>query len=165
MSLLCLCAFVTLNKILLTYLLRNLIVTRRLHSMQSGKQEAQLSQRDRAAACLNYGKNISAKSVHLGYFLKSPVATVKWFSAKNRFVRSWWLERGAGFLASTFLIRTWLIISGSSDCDGKKSADKEVSLHVIDWWTLSYATTCVVWQRSYHSAGATAPQFSLQCST
>ena len=32
------------------------------------KQEAQLSQRDRAAACLNYGKNISAKSVHLGYF-------------------------------------------------------------------------------------------------
>jgi len=40
-------------------------------------QEAQLSQRDRAAACLNYGKNISAKSVHdLGYFFKSPVATV-----------------------------------------------------------------------------------------
>jgi len=29
------------------------------------KQEAQLSQRDRAAACLNFGKNISAKSVHL----------------------------------------------------------------------------------------------------
>ena len=28
-------------------------------------QEAQLSQRDRAAACLNFGKNISAKSVHL----------------------------------------------------------------------------------------------------
>jgi len=28
-------------------------------------QEAQLSQRDRAAACLNSGKNISAKSVHL----------------------------------------------------------------------------------------------------
>ena len=41
-----------------------------------GQQEAQLSQRDRAAACLNYGKNISAKSVHLGYFFKSPVATV-----------------------------------------------------------------------------------------
>ena len=35
-------------------------------------QEAQLSQRDRAAACLNYGKNISAKSVHLGYFFNSP---------------------------------------------------------------------------------------------
>ena len=34
------------------------------------QQEAQLSQRDRAAACLNYGKNISAKSVHLGYFFK-----------------------------------------------------------------------------------------------
>ena len=29
------------------------------------KQEAQLSQRDRAAACLNFGKNISAKSLHL----------------------------------------------------------------------------------------------------
>ena len=29
------------------------------------KQEAQLSQRDRATACLNFGKNISAKSVHL----------------------------------------------------------------------------------------------------
>ena len=28
-------------------------------------QESQLSQRDRAAACLNFGKNISAKSVHL----------------------------------------------------------------------------------------------------
>jgi len=28
-------------------------------------QEAQLSQGDRAAACLNFGKNISAKSVHL----------------------------------------------------------------------------------------------------
>ena len=28
-------------------------------------QEAQLSQRDRAAACLNFGKNISAKSVYL----------------------------------------------------------------------------------------------------
>ena len=40
------------------------------------EQEAQLSQRDRAAACLNYSKNISAKSVHLGYFFKSPVATV-----------------------------------------------------------------------------------------
>ena len=32
---------------------------------QQHKQEAQLSQRDRAAACLNFGKNISAKSVHL----------------------------------------------------------------------------------------------------
>jgi len=29
------------------------------------KQEAQLSQIDRAAACLNFGRNISAKSVHL----------------------------------------------------------------------------------------------------
>ena len=29
------------------------------------QQEAQLSQRDRAAACLNFGKNISANSVHL----------------------------------------------------------------------------------------------------
>jgi len=29
------------------------------------EQETQLSQRDRAAACLNFGKNISAKSVHL----------------------------------------------------------------------------------------------------
>jgi len=29
------------------------------------QQEAQLSQRDRAAACLNFGKNISSKSVHL----------------------------------------------------------------------------------------------------
>ena len=29
------------------------------------KQEAQLSQRNRAAACLNFGKNISANSVHL----------------------------------------------------------------------------------------------------
>ena len=29
------------------------------------KEEAQLSQRDRAAACLNFGKNISASSVHL----------------------------------------------------------------------------------------------------
>jgi len=29
------------------------------------KQEAQLSQRNRAAACLNFSKNISAKSVHL----------------------------------------------------------------------------------------------------
>jgi len=38
---------------------------------QVSMKEAQLSQRDRAAACLNYGKNISAKSVHLGYFLKS----------------------------------------------------------------------------------------------
>ena len=28
-------------------------------------QEAQLSQRDRAAACLNFDKNISANSVHL----------------------------------------------------------------------------------------------------
>jgi len=28
-------------------------------------QEAQLSQTDRAAACLNFGKNISEKSVHL----------------------------------------------------------------------------------------------------
>jgi len=28
-------------------------------------QEAQLSQRDRTAACLNFGKNTSAKSVHL----------------------------------------------------------------------------------------------------
>ena len=43
---------------------------------EQNEQEAQLSQRDRPAACLNYGKNISAKSVHLGYFLKSPVATV-----------------------------------------------------------------------------------------
>ena len=32
------------------------------------QQEAQLSQRDRAAACLNFGKNISAKSVHLTLF-------------------------------------------------------------------------------------------------
>ena len=31
----------------------------------SFKQEAQLSQRDRVAACLNVGKNISATSVHL----------------------------------------------------------------------------------------------------
>ena len=29
------------------------------------EQEAQLSQRDRAAACLNFDKNISANSVHL----------------------------------------------------------------------------------------------------
>jgi len=43
------------------------------------KQEAQLSQRDRAAACLNYGKNISAKSVHLGYFLK-----VQWQQCRAR---------------------------------------------------------------------------------
>ena len=42
-------------------------------------QEAQLSQRDRAAACLNYGKNISAKSVHLGYFLK-----VQWQQCRAR---------------------------------------------------------------------------------
>ena len=32
---------------------------------QRDKQEAQLSQRDRAAACLNFGKNISANRVHL----------------------------------------------------------------------------------------------------
>jgi len=30
-------------------------------------QEAQLSQRDWAAACLNFGKNISANSVHLTF--------------------------------------------------------------------------------------------------
>ena len=38
-----------------------------VHSEQNTdkEQEAQLSQRDRAAACLNFGKNISAKSVHL----------------------------------------------------------------------------------------------------
>ena len=29
------------------------------------RQEAQLSPRNRTAACLNFGKNISAKSVHL----------------------------------------------------------------------------------------------------
>jgi len=29
------------------------------------KQEAQLSQRDRAAACLNFDKNISANSVYI----------------------------------------------------------------------------------------------------
>ena len=29
------------------------------------EQEAQLSQRDCAATCLNFGKNISVKSVHL----------------------------------------------------------------------------------------------------
>ena len=47
-------------------------LTPRLHpsSVSTCQQEAQLSQRDRAAACLNYGKNISAKSVHLGYFFK-----------------------------------------------------------------------------------------------
>ena len=38
-----------------------------IYCNNSFRQEAQLSQRDRAAACLNYGKNISAKSVHLGY--------------------------------------------------------------------------------------------------
>ena len=43
------------------------------------QQEAQLSQRDRAAACLNYGKNISAKSVHLGYFFK-----VQWQQCRAR---------------------------------------------------------------------------------
>ena len=32
---------------------------------KQNSQEAQLSQRDRAAPCLNFGKNISAKSVHL----------------------------------------------------------------------------------------------------
>jgi len=32
---------------------------------KENEQEAQLSQRDRAAACLNFGNNISAKSVHL----------------------------------------------------------------------------------------------------
>jgi len=37
-------------------------------STSQSEQEAQLSQRDRVAACLNDGKNISAKSVHLGYF-------------------------------------------------------------------------------------------------
>jgi len=31
----------------------------------NGQQEAQLSPRDSAAACLNFGKNISAKSVRL----------------------------------------------------------------------------------------------------
>ena len=46
------------------------------HTCSNLVHEAQLSQRDRAAAYLNYGKNISAKSVHLGYFFKSPVATV-----------------------------------------------------------------------------------------
>ena len=42
-----------------------------VYNMIKDIQEAQLSQRDRAAACLNYGKNISAKSAHLGYFFKS----------------------------------------------------------------------------------------------
>jgi len=51
-------------------------MTRYLTEVQVSQQEAQLSQGDRAAACLNYGKNIRAKSVHLGYFFKSPVATV-----------------------------------------------------------------------------------------
>ena len=45
---------------------RNLVTLKdgipRSHCYQ---QEAQLSQRDRAVACLNFGKNISAKSVHL----------------------------------------------------------------------------------------------------
>jgi len=33
--------------------------------MEETLQEVQLLQTDRAAACLNFGKNISAKSVHL----------------------------------------------------------------------------------------------------
>ena len=35
------------------------------HKVRQDEQEAQLSQRDRAAACLNFDKNISANSVHL----------------------------------------------------------------------------------------------------
>jgi len=33
----------------------------KLFSFKYSRQEAQLSQRDRVAACLNFGKNISAK--------------------------------------------------------------------------------------------------------
>jgi len=41
------------------------LVALKMTDQRGLKQEAQLSQRDRAAACLNFGKNISAKSVHL----------------------------------------------------------------------------------------------------
>ena len=41
------------------------VETRKVRNLKPERQEAQLSQRDRAAACLNFGKNISANSVHL----------------------------------------------------------------------------------------------------
>ena len=40
-------------------------IHRTVYEQQLFKQEAQLSQRNRAAACLNFDKNISANSVHL----------------------------------------------------------------------------------------------------
>ena len=51
------------------------------------EQEAQLSQKDRAAACLNFDKNISANSVHLTLlYIRALTSTNDHFTAPSLYL-------------------------------------------------------------------------------